>query len=185
MQLTRVFALAGLTVSVLLLGHHTGDGLPLCPFDSGCDRVLSSRFSRPGGVPLPLFGAFGFALLFAASLLQARWLRPLALAAGVAGLGLILLQTVILHDVCPYCMVADLSAMGVALTQLRRRETPPLGRRPRIVWLVSAGLVVGVAVLLGPVAAYLEERERRVPAQVKALWVPDKVNIVEVADFQC
>lgn len=158
----------------------------MCGFESGCGRVLSSQFGRPLGVPLPLFGVLGFAVLFAGSFFPGRWLRPLALAAGAVGLGLILLQVLIVHEVCPYCLTADLSAVAVAISQLWRREAPPeQGRLPRVLWLVSAVVVVATALMLGPVAAYLEEQARRVPPQVRALWVPGKVNIVEIVDFQC
>jgi protein-disulfide isomerase len=183
MQLTRVFALAGLTVSALLLGHHTGAGLPMCGFESSCDRVQSS-LGRVAGVLLPLLGVGGFAVLFVGSFFAWRWLRPLALAAGVAGLGLILYQVVFLREVCLYCLGADLSAVAVALAQVRRREAqPPLGRRPRVLWSLAAVLVLGSALLIS--AAVHLAQQRRVPAEVRALWVPGKVNIVEVADFEC
>jgi protein-disulfide isomerase len=98
-------------------------------------------------------------------------------------LGLILYQVVILHEVCPYCVGADVAAMAVAVTHLRRREVAPLGRRPRILWSLAAGLVLGTVLVVS--AAVRLAEQRRVPAAVKAHWVTGKVNIVEVADFEC
>ncbi|HEY6079198.1 MAG TPA: vitamin K epoxide reductase family protein, partial [Polyangiaceae bacterium] len=52
-----------------------------------CASVALSRYSVLLGVPLPLWGALGFASLATAAWLRSRWLLPLAALATLASLG--------------------------------------------------------------------------------------------------
>jgi protein-disulfide isomerase/uncharacterized membrane protein len=195
MYFSRSLALAGLLASALLLGAYLQTGPALCGYDSGCARVLSSRYSSFLGAPLPVIGLVAFGVVFAAALFPnhpvGRLLMPLSLAAGACGLALILLQVLVLGDVCPFCLVADgaalgLGGLGVARLVRRRGPQPTPERWGRPLWLAGAAVSVAVAVSVSPLAAWVaEQRKERVPPQVSALWAHGKVNIVEVVDFDC
>jgi protein-disulfide isomerase len=99
---------------------------------------------------------------------------------------LIFLQVVVLGHLCPGCLIVDGTAVLLALVELcwgRSGLLPAPGRRGRLLWLAAALLAVGSAAAVG--AAGGPREDGQVPPQVSALWVPGKVTIVEVADFEC
>src|SRR5262245_50854116 len=110
----RVLALGGLAVSAWLLLETLAPGGAGCGH-GGCDAVLRSTWARPLGIPLPTAGLLLFASLLGLSLapgrLPARCLWALALAGAVGGTGLILVQGLVLQQFCPFCLVADTSAL--------------------------------------------------------------------------
>jgi uncharacterized membrane protein/predicted DsbA family dithiol-disulfide isomerase len=187
----RALALVALSVSVALLVNHFRPNARLCSFESGCEEVLTSRFASVLGVPLPVVGVVTFAALLGVSLFPAsragRLLLPLTVAAGAGGLALLVIQVVVLRSVCPYCAVVDGSAVAVAVVQVvwgrRAVAAPAVPFRP--LWLAAAVVTVAFGAVVGAVGIGGEGGERPVPPQVTALWVPGKVNVVEVADFDC
>ncbi len=188
----RVLALIALAVSAALLADS---GLPhsrLCGFESDCDLVIHSPLTERLGVPLPPVGVIVFAGLFGLSLCGNARLRglfrPAALLAGATGLALLAGQVFVIRHLCPYCLVVDIVAMLLAGFAVYRRDDPfpPVAARQRGAWLAAAaaGLVGGVLL------AALDGRANHtatapVPPQVKALWVTDRVNVVEIYDFEC
>jgi uncharacterized membrane protein len=186
----RCLALAALAVSAALLVNHVSPNPALCGYESDCDEVLFSPYGSLLGVPLPLVGVAAFGILFGASLFPAgrggRLVRPLALAAGVAGLALIFVQLVALRRLCRFCLLVDLAAIAMAVVELTwRRGQPARDLRLRPLWLVGAGVALGLGAALGTAGSGDGNQDRPVPPQVRALWVADKVNVVEVADFDC
>jgi uncharacterized membrane protein len=182
-QLSRGIAIVGLFFSSLLLVEHLSPGRGMCGYESDCDKVIFSTFGRLVGVPLPWIGVFAFAIFFALILaLQprlARMVRPMALTAGLLGALLIGIQVLVIRRVCPLCMIVDLCAValgGVEIAWNRGRPVQAVGVRQRWIW-TGAALIAVILPHLQP--------EREVPAEIKRLWVPGKVNIVELADFQC
>src|SRR5262245_43463464 len=172
----RLIALVGLGVSMVLLVDHLRSTPFFCGFESGCDEVVQSAFGKLGGVPLPWFGVAGFGAFFVASLFPASLgglLMPMALLAGLAGLGLLYIQAQILDQFCPLCLIADASAMALALVTLAGPQTSPAAA-PRPWGFLWAGL--SVLVLAGPWAAHWFYPPPPVPEQVEALWVADKIN---------
>jgi uncharacterized membrane protein/protein-disulfide isomerase len=192
-HLTRLLALTALVVSTALLWNGLRLNPRFCPFGGGCEEVLSSAYGRPLGVPLPLVGVLTFGSLFAASLLPGRRvgraLGLLAPAAGAGGLVLILLQVFVLRRVCPFCLIVDACAVTLAVVELswgRGRPLPAVGGRARSLWLAAAPVLAGgAAALVSTGSGGAAPAPGPVPAAVAALWVPGKVNVVEVADFQC
>jgi uncharacterized membrane protein/protein-disulfide isomerase len=199
-HLMRPLALLALTVSVALLVAYLRPELRLCGYQSGCDEVLFSPFGRVLGVPLPVAGIVTFGLLLGLTLVPVprlpglpafsaqRWLRPLALAAGAGGVLLLFLQVAVLGHFCPGCLIVDVSAVLLAVAELSSwRSGAPLpapGKRTQLLWLAATLLAVGSAAAIGAAGAPRGE-DGTVPPQVSAYWVPDKVTIVEVADFEC
>src|SRR5208283_5072850 len=105
----------------------------LCGFQSGCGEVLSSDYAQVFGVPLALWGTIAFGVLFVLSLLPRIWIgrvfRILAVLAGLGGMGLLLLQILVIHRLCPFCLVVDLSALGLAILLVIPDSSCPLPAR--------------------------------------------------------
>ena len=190
---TRLLTLLALTVSAVLLLDRLHPGRGVCALESACADVTSSRFSQVLGVPLPLLGVLGFGTLLGLSLFPSpgtgRPRRALALAGGAAGLALIVLQVGVLRHVCPYCLLVDVSAVLIAVLEAGRRgdgRPQPVGGRDRVLWVAATAAALGLGTFLASVGTRgAAPRPAPVPPEVSALWVPGKVNVVEVADFDC
>ncbi len=184
----RLIALFCLGVSGLLLGEYLFGASDLCSFQGTCGDVIHSDFGHPLGVPLPVVGLVGFGLLLGLSLFPGSrafaLVGPLAVAAGLAGLALLLVQGFVLGKFCRQCLVVDASAIGlaaVALTGWLRRGAPS-----GISWLHrSAWLAAAVAAIVLPPLWVWTGAPPPVPEQVKGYWVEGKITVVDVTDFEC
>ena len=119
-----------LALSAFLGWHYLVGGLAIgCGGGSGCDQVLSSRWSSVGGV-LPVSGlaagaylAMLVAILFIGPAVQApvrrlAWRAMLVLAWAVAGSAVwfTIVQKWIIGAFCPYCMASHI--IGLLLSSL-------------------------------------------------------------------
>ncbi len=187
----RLASLAALAFSAALLTDYWRPGALVCGFESSCEDVLASRFSKVAGVPLPVFGLLGFTAIFACSLSprprSTQLLRLLALVAAVVGGALIFVQFFVLHNLCPYCMVVDSCALVVAFAAFGWRPDALglVSGRARFLWLASAIVCLGLGVAFGTARSWMATEEVAVPPQVSAHWVDNKITIVEVVDFEC
>jgi len=95
--------------------------------ESGCDLVLSSKWSKWLGVPVSFLGLACYASLAGLSVLLGlhnarigRWVNTtfllLVMLAAIASLWFLAIQFVVLGHICPYCVVVDLC--GIALGAL-------------------------------------------------------------------
>lgn len=193
-NLLRGFALSGLAASAMLLGDYLRPGSLACPFDSSCEEVLQSRFGNPLGIPLPVMGVLVFAAILWLSVSRSasteRLLWPLAVTAGCGGCLLIALQVFVIQRLCAFCMIVDLSALGTAWVAIvqGKHAAQPATRDSRfpLIWLAAGIATCGLAVVVwaSGKTSRLEE-VTPVPPEVSSHWLPDKINVVEVADFQC
>jgi uncharacterized membrane protein len=110
-----VLALLGfLSALYLTLVHYRG-GIPRCFVVKGCDIVQTSKYSAILGVPIALFGAVYFTIMFYLGIgLMARPTRKLVLsykllsyAGALAAIPLFLLQAAVLRAFCTYCLVTE------------------------------------------------------------------------------
>jgi uncharacterized membrane protein len=190
-HVVRLLALAALAVSAALLVNHVRPNPRFCGYESDCEEVLSSRFGRVLGVPLPLVGVAAFGATLGASLWSGsravRLRRWLALAAGAGGLVLLLLQVFVLQRLCRFCAVVDVAAVAMAVVELTwgRGAGAASEVRFRPLWLLAAVASLGLGAAFGAAGGGRADEKRPPPPEVMALWVPDKVNVVEVADFAC
>jgi uncharacterized membrane protein len=129
-------ALAGLVASTMLAVDYLRPMPVFCQEGSGCDALRHTSYAGLFGVPTPLFGVVGFLAIGIVALIGGRRARlaqlALALGAALVGVLLVLIQARI-GQLCPYCMVADTSAMlsaVIASARPRRRGAGP-GRPPR------------------------------------------------------
>ncbi|MCX4243816.1 thioredoxin domain-containing protein [Paraliomyxa miuraensis] len=183
-------ALVGLGTSVLLLVLHLSPEAGSCGPGGGCDLVRTSRWSMPGGVPLPVLGIGYFAALALTLLvprLHARWWLTLLGVCGVAtGLTLLALQGAVIGAWCPYCVVVDVCSLGAGLAALLKLVVPrsrPAGGA------VAAALGLGAAVPLSLVAVLHEPEppvpEGPAPEAIAAVQDTDRITIVDFIDLEC
>lgn len=138
--------------SYLLWGSLEGEHLPGCGPESGCDTVLSSRWSSFLGLPVSLPAIVTYLTLLGSLLVlhRSRSTRshaavfPLVAALGAVVLGaaiwFIALQFWVIHAICPFCMVAHTCGLVLGILVLRLSW-----RRPRSALAVTIG---GAAVLV-------------------------------------
>ena len=189
LAILRCALLLALVASAAALADDAFAGRPFCGFESGCDAVTRTAYGQPFGVPLSAVGLVGFGSLFALTLVPtARWfaiVAPLAVLAGVAGAGLIVVQAVVLTRFCPLCLVVDVAAIVAAVVALSGRVWRAGADLPGLVrggWAAGAGVAVAAPFLL---ALLMEAQEPTPPDAVKAHWTGGTVTLVEVTDFDC
>lgn len=132
-----------------------------CGGGSGCADVLASRWSQVFGIPIPVLGLLVYILLFAAVLWDIMRLQGLCYAA-IAGCAawLVVVQAVLLHHFCPWCMAAHgvgglLALLGLIFTQWDTQ--------------FRHGLQAGTAAALGLALAQLYGPEPVTP-QIDTAW---------------
>jgi uncharacterized membrane protein len=163
----RAFLMLAMAVSLYLawvsLTHGKAVG---CGPESGCDRVLQSRWAYWLGIPVSLFalGVDGFLLGWTFRLHEAgnplrqqrawQWILPGAWMVVGAALWFVALQLFVVKAICPYCMLAHASGFSAAVLLLRsapraaanakQRTLPPsLGRSLGVAGAALAVLVLG------------------------------------------
>ena len=172
-----VVAILGLAASVASAIDYLGADPTFCA-ESGCATVRASAWSHPLGVPMPLIGiAFGVLAVALCFFRGHRRLRvALAIAGGLAGLGLLLVQAFAVGAWCKLCLVADPAAIGYALAVLLGART--VGRRA---WLAVPGFAVALAALaLWTRSPAIDPVQAPIVAQVDG-----RAAIVEYVDFEC
>lgn len=182
----RLLAVLGLAASAASLADQTLTDHSFCGFDSGCEQVTDSAYGRPLGVPLPVAGLVGFGAVLGLTLAGRGWAAAaakwLAVAGGVIGLALIVVQVAVLGRVCPLCLVSDVTGVLMAVAAVAGRPVGGEGVSvaARVGWPVAGAVAVTAPLVLALAAAPPE-----VPAWVAAHWAEGKVTVVEVADFEC
>ena len=138
--LVRLCALIALVVSVYLLYVTFGGGAVAgCGPDSGCDKVLQSRWSKWFGLPVSVFAVatYGAILVLSFKLNKAipapiqrdAWkvLLPLAVLVIASVLWFVGLQAFVLRHMCPYCMTVHGAGLIAAVSLLLKApfRNPP------------------------------------------------------------
>jgi predicted DsbA family dithiol-disulfide isomerase/uncharacterized membrane protein len=191
--LLRAITLAALAASAALYVDYANPVPTFCGLGSGCTQV---RYSGYGFVwsrlPVPLVGLLGLgSLLIVALLPQGRlrdWLLlPGALVGALAGIGFIALQVKI-GSYCWLCNIVDASAIGAAVCAVMHRRAERAGggsattREPLEVWTWA---VLGALSVMAPLIWPRVAPQPPVPASIRELYDPGKINVVEFSDFEC
>ena len=180
--------LSGLVASSALLVDYLRPVPVFCAEGSGCDAIKHTPFAEPFGIPLPAVGLAGFLALGAVVLAPGRRARmaQVALAAGAALAGAMLLVVqYLLVEFCPYCGVADgsaLASLAAASWWLARGEGDP-----GPAWQVRAGVVALAAAVALPIVGGLF-LPVIVPAVIKAEMASTphgQLTVVDFVDFEC
>jgi predicted DsbA family dithiol-disulfide isomerase/uncharacterized membrane protein len=182
----RVTCLLALMVSgALFVDYRTLDP-SFCSAGSGCAQVRGSGFGYLfGTVPVPVIGLMAFGTLLVASLNSRSrpLLVPLSIVGGIAAIALIVLQAAVIRSFCWLCVVVDIAAIvlaPLALLAMRAKDKAQRGDLTTTAWLALAA-IAGLA----PQLWHAVRPEPRVPAGIRALYRPEKINVVEFADFEC
>ncbi|MCL6438913.1 MAG: vitamin K epoxide reductase family protein [Rubrobacteraceae bacterium] len=110
---TALVALAviGLGISAYLTWVHFEGIAPVCAGGShGCETVQASRYATLAGIPVPLLGLFGYALLFVSVLVRGEGGAYLGLLVTLVGTlfsaYLTYLELFVIHAICQWCVTS-------------------------------------------------------------------------------
>ena len=182
---------AALVASSLLLVDYVRPAPVFCASEGGCGIVKRTAFAYPMGIPTPLIGIGGFLAIGLAQLLQGRRAQVaqavLAVFAGIVGVGLLLVQMK-LKTVCPFCAVADGSAialLGLSVARVLKGWDPPESRRQ-----LAGGVTTILLAVIAPVAFGMSKKA--IPVDVPPVIAEEmrktprgKVTVVDFVDFEC
>lgn len=109
-----IVALIGFADAVYLTHAHYTHTIPACSLTQGCDTVLTSAYSQFFGIPVALFGVFGYISIMILCMLwiDMAWRRALWGIVGVSAVAFVVsvrfvyIQIVVLEAICQYCMVS-------------------------------------------------------------------------------
>jgi uncharacterized membrane protein len=121
----------------------SGSAVVGCGPDSGCDKVLSSRWAQWFGAPVSAFALMVYSLILGASFRLTKktpavvqrkawgWLVPCAIIVAGSALWFVGLQVFVVKAFCPYCMVAHGCGFAASLLLL---FSAPLRNAPDKPW---------------------------------------------------
>jgi len=142
--LIRLLVAVAMCVSAYLAWVSlSGSSVVGCGPESGCDKVLSSRWARWFGAPVSAFALMVYSLILGASFRLTKntpavvqrkawgWLVPCAIIVAGSALWFVGLQVFVVKAFCPYCMVAHGCGFAAALLLL---FNAPLRNAPDKPW---------------------------------------------------
>jgi protein-disulfide isomerase len=182
---------AALVASSLLLVDYVRPAPVFCGAEGGCGVVKRTVFAYPLGIPTPLIGIGGFLAIGCAQLLSGRRARiaqaMLAAFAGIVAIGLLLVQAK-MKTLCPFCAVADGSAialLGLSIARALKGWDPPASRGQ-----LAGGVAAILLAVLAPVAFGMTKKA--IPVDVPPAIADEmrktprgKVTVVDFVDFEC
>ena len=183
----RIAMLAGLSASAALTVEYRSAGSAFCGPESGCAalRETDLAYLWGAGITLPELGSAGLLLALAMSLRpDATWGARLAVAGGGVGLVLLLVQAFALKMFCWLCVTTDVSSLiagGFGLVALSK----PRELNERAPLRLGAWVGLAVLALAAPLAWPQFQPAPPVPSEIRDFYRPDKINVIEFADFEC
>jgi uncharacterized membrane protein len=122
---SRALGLTGLAISTYLLYTYLRHQAPVCVGGSGgCLKVEQSRYARPDGIPMPLFGVLGYLALLSTTFMVGQRARTAGMVLAVCAIGVALLLTYleveVIHAICYWCVSsATCAALHVVVNSTR------------------------------------------------------------------
>jgi len=109
-----VLAILGFADTAYLSFETLSGRVPPCTIVNGCEKVLTSAFSHLGPIPISLFGVGYYVVVLILIMLSLdtrngayiRYAVYIVGLAWLASLGLFLIQALILHAYCFYCIIS-------------------------------------------------------------------------------
>lgn len=109
----------------LTVNHYLGAPLP-CSIISGCENVTTSRYATVGGIPIALFGAAYYFLIFCLGIiyLDTRKDRIIGIAARITPFGfvisliLVYTQLFVIGAICVYCVFSAIASTALFILGL-------------------------------------------------------------------
>ena len=133
--LSRLLSLTGLGISCYLAYTYLHHQAPVCLAGlHGCVKVEQSRYARPGGIPMPLFGVAGYLALFVTACIPGQRARAagmvLTVCAIATSLCLTYLEVEVIHALCYWCLSsATCAALHVVVNSTRFVRGEPVTAR--------------------------------------------------------
>jgi len=108
-----IISFLGFLDATYLTAQHYLGTIPPCVITTGCETVLTSKYSVIFGIPTALFGAMYYLLLFLLAVLAidikpeiirfAAFLTPIGF---LASSWFVYLQLFVIKEICSYCIVS-------------------------------------------------------------------------------
>lgn len=195
----RLQLLVVIAASAALVVDYRNAGDPaFCGAGSACLAVrlssVTAQIRQFLPVPIPNVGLTAFLVLFGLSLFartrnSLRVLAGLAIVGGLLGATFFALQAIFIKVFCPWCVIVDFGAIGIAVAATllavsrdagAEVEEALSGPRARLSWSAVATIAIVAPFVWGefPVLPPM-------PADILAQQVADKVTMVEFTDFEC
>jgi len=123
--LAAVVALIGLADAIYLTNkHYTGEAVP-CSIVEGCEQVLTSSYAEIAGIPLAVFGAAAYFVVFALAILAAFGNRRMWTLFGVQIVlmtiftaWLVYLQAFVIEAFCQFCLLSAATTLTLLIIYL-------------------------------------------------------------------
>ncbi|MGZ3449558.1 MAG: vitamin K epoxide reductase family protein [Polyangiales bacterium] len=182
-----VCALAGLVASAALFAPYVS-GHAFCRPGGGCDQVAQSSYATVMGIPRAAIGVVAFAGLLAIAIFRGQKLRTASAVLGAAfaveGAHLLFVQAFILHAICPFCVVVDVSSIVAGAVLLADFA---MHRAEERVWLAPARFsALGVAAAFAPMLLAVTQPRALSTSKIEKLAPADgKLVLREFVDLEC
>ena len=129
--ISRALSLTGLTIAAYLTTVYLRHVPPLCGTSGGCVTVQHSQYAHVAGIPLPVFGLIGYALLFVTACLPGQRARTAGMVFTVmaisASVVLTYLELNVIHAICYWCVAsATCAALHVVVNSTRYVRGEPV-----------------------------------------------------------
>jgi uncharacterized membrane protein len=112
--LSRALSLTGFAIAAYLTTVYLRHLPPLCGTSGGCVTVQHSQYAHVAGMPLPVFGLVGYALLFLTACLPGQRARAAGMFFTVLAISVSVVLTHIelnvIHAVCIWCVASAICA---------------------------------------------------------------------------
>ena len=132
---SRGLSLMGFAIATYLTTVYLQHVPPLCGTSGGCVTVQHSAYAHPAGFPLPIFGLFGYAMLFVTACLPGQRARTAGMVFTVLAIGasvaLTYIELNVIHAVCIWCVASATCALFRVIVNSTRyvRGEPVPGKR--------------------------------------------------------
>jgi uncharacterized membrane protein len=128
MWLSRALSLTWLAISTYLAYTYLRDQGPVCFGGShgGCLQVEQSRYARPGGIPMPLFGGAGYLMLFITACMRGQRARTAGMVLTVVAIATSLILTYLEAEVIHAIYACHRELRSICARRAQRR---PAGLR--------------------------------------------------------
>lgn len=188
--LAQLWILLAVMASTALLMDSLGGTPAYCSGAGGCLAAKHAAREWLGPVPLPLLGVLAFVTWFVVTTLartQAVLILEFGgtLVAAASGIGLLLVQALVLRTFCPLCVVVDVSAIAASLTLALARRRAQSDAGPSHFLGLQASLCLCVVAIVGPAIWPYFRPVSRVPSELAPLQIPNRVTVVEFVDLEC
>ena len=129
-MLAGILSVIGLAIAGYLTYVHYAGLHPLCLASGGCETVQSSKYAILFGVPVPVIGLIGYALILGSLFIRGEIGRLLGLCIAVGGFAfsmyLTYLEASVIHAWCWWCVGSAVTITALGVVMIVRYLTPPM-----------------------------------------------------------